>query len=126
MRARDAPFQFLRRALGDDAAMVQHGDAVGEVVGLIQVLGGQQNGDAIAYKLADDLPHCLAAPRVKAGRRLIQKDQPWPSHQCHGEVEAPLHSAGVGGGRLARRLDEVEAFQQFGGSRLPLGCPQMK
>jgi hypothetical protein len=39
MRAGHAPFQFVGRAQGDDAAMVQHGDAFGEVVGLLSHSG---------------------------------------------------------------------------------------
>jgi hypothetical protein len=46
VRAGDVPFQLLRRALGDDATLVQHGDAAGELVGLFQILRGQPNRDA--------------------------------------------------------------------------------
>ena len=37
-----------RRALGDDAAVVDDGDAVGELVGLVEVLRRQQHGGARA------------------------------------------------------------------------------
>src|SRR5713226_4019916 len=88
VRARDAPFQFLRRALGDYAAAVQHGDVVGELVGLLEVLGGQQNRYALGDKVADELPHDLAAPRVQACGGLVEEYQAWPPHQGHCDVEA--------------------------------------
>ena len=42
--AADAVLQLVRRALGDHLAVVDHGDAVGEAVGLVEVLGGEQHG----------------------------------------------------------------------------------
>src|SRR6266496_3997452 len=40
--------------------------------------------------------------------------------------EAALHAAGVGDRSLPRRLDQVEALQQPGGPRPPLGRRQMQ
>ena len=37
--AADAPFQLVGGALGDDAAVVEDGDPVGELVGLVEVPG---------------------------------------------------------------------------------------
>src|SRR5262249_30450684 len=76
VRSGDAPFELLWRALGDDVAAVEHGDAVGELVGLLQVLRGQQDGDALCDEVADELPHGLAAARVEAGGGLVEEDQP--------------------------------------------------
>ena len=36
--------------------MVDDGDPRGEAVGLVQVLGREQDGDAIARELGDDAP----------------------------------------------------------------------
>ena len=44
--ARDASLELLRRALGDDPAAVEDRDPVGELVGLVQVLGGEEDRDA--------------------------------------------------------------------------------
>ena len=40
------PLELRRRALRDHAAAVEDGDAVGQAVGLLQVLRGQEDGDA--------------------------------------------------------------------------------
>ena len=40
-------FELARRAHRDDQAMVEDGDAVGQPVGLLQVLGGEQHRGAV-------------------------------------------------------------------------------
>ncbi len=94
--------------------------------GCVSRLGSYQDGDALGDEVADELPHGVVAARVQAGGGLVQEDQPWPPHQGHRDVEAALHAAGVGGRGPPRRLDEVEALQQPGGPRPPLGRRQMQ
>ncbi len=94
---------------------LEHGDAVGELVGLLQVLGGEEDGDAVGDQLPDDPPHGVPGARVQTGGRLVEEDDPRGADQGHGDVEAALHTAGVGGRGLLRGLGEVEARQQFGG-----------
>ncbi len=50
--AGDAPLELVRGALGDDPAVVQHRDPVGELVGLVQVLGGEEDRHAVGHQLA--------------------------------------------------------------------------
>ena len=61
-------------ALGDHPAVVEHRDPVGQLVGLLQVLGGQEDGDAAGHQVPDDLPHVAAAARVQPGGRLVEED----------------------------------------------------
>ena len=103
-------------------AVVEHGDTVGEFVGFLQVLGGEEDGCAVGDEFADDLPHVVAAAGVQAGGGLVEEDDPGVADQRHREVQAALHAAGVGGGRLLRRLGEVEAFEQFGGDARALAA----
>ena len=42
--ARDAPLQLVRRALGDDAAVVDDQQPIGERVRLVEIVGGQEHG----------------------------------------------------------------------------------
>ena len=60
-----------RRPGGDDP------DPVGELVGLLQVLGGEEDGGALLVQLLDLLPDRLAADRVEAGGRLVEEQHPW-------------------------------------------------
>ncbi len=95
--------------------MVEDGDAVGELVGFLEVLGGEEDGDAAGDEFADDLPHGVAGAGVEAGGGFVEEDDPRAADEGHGDVEAALHAAGVGGGGLLRGVGEAEAFQQFGG-----------
>ena len=57
------------RALSDDATVVEYRDLVGQLVGLLEILGGEEDRDAVGDQLADDLPHGAAAARVQPGGR---------------------------------------------------------
>src|SRR6185437_8310924 len=116
------PLELVGGALGDDAAVVEHRDAVGEIIGLIQVLGGEEDGDAVGDQPADRLPHVAAAARVQAGGRLVEEQHLRLGDQAHGQVEAPPHTAGVGGHGLAGRVDQVELLEQ-GGRPAPAFAP---
>jgi len=89
----------------------------GELVGLLQVLGGEEDRDAAAGQVLDDLPHGAAAARVQAGGRLVEEDDPGVADQGHRQVELALHATGVGGDQLARRLGQAEPLEQLLGPR---------
>ena len=46
----DLGLERVRRALGDDPAAVDDPDAVGELVGLLEVLGGEEDGRALVVE----------------------------------------------------------------------------
>jgi hypothetical protein len=101
--------------------MVEHGDPVGELVGLVEVLRRQENRHAAGGQPADDLPHRVAAARVQAGRRLVEEDDPRVTDERHREVEPAPHAAGVRGDGPPGRLDQVEAVEQLGGAAATFG-----
>ena len=120
--AGDQPLELVRGALGDEPAVVEHGDPVGELVGLLEVLRGEEDRHAARDELADDLPHRAPAARVQAGRRLVEEDDPRVADERHREVEPAPHAARVGRGRLVGRLDEVEPLEQV--ARRAAGPPR--
>src|SRR5262249_2121094 len=61
-------------AVGDDAAVVDHDNPVGEPVRLVQVLRRQEHRGAVPDQLPDDRPDALPAGRVEAGRRLVEEE----------------------------------------------------
>jgi len=70
------PIRALRSAGVPDSAThaaVDDHDPVGEDVGLLQVLRGQQHGRAARHDVADRLPDLVARPRVQPGGRLVQE-----------------------------------------------------
>src|SRR5690606_8181919 len=58
----------------DEAALVDDRDPVGHLLGLLDVVGGQDDGDAGIAQAPDDLPHVAAQFHVDAGRRLVEEE----------------------------------------------------
>ena len=106
--------QLLRRAVRDHPAVVDHDDAVGQRVGLLEVLRRQQHGDALAEQLPDGLPHPLAARRVQAGRRLVEEQDRRPRHQRRRQVEPPAHAARVALHHPVGGVGQLELLEQLG------------
>ena len=94
--AADARLELARGALGDDEPVVDHRDGVGQRVGLVEVLRGEQHGGAVGDERADDVPHAQPAGGVEPGGRLVEEQHRRARHQAGGEVEAAAHAAGVG------------------------------
>ncbi len=113
MSTRHAALQLGRGALRHDPALVEHCDPIGELVRLVEILGGEQDGHPGRGELADDLPHGEAAAWVQAGGGLVQEDDPGLTDEGHGEIESPSHPARVGRQQLVGGVGEVELLQQF-------------
>ena len=75
--AADLVLQLVGRALGDHRADVDHRDPVGQLVGLLQVLRGEQERGAVGLELADELPHvdrgCAGRARSSARRGTARR-----------------------------------------------------
>ena len=112
-----------RRALGHDAAVVDDPDAVGEDVGLLQVLRGQEDGHAVlARQPADLAPERGAALDVEAGRRLVEEEDLRPVHERERQVEPALHPARVAAHLAVGGLAQADAAEQLVGALRPLGA----
>ncbi len=120
----DAPLELVGGALGRDGAAVEHRDPVGEPVGLLQVLGGEEDGDPVGDQAADDVPQAAAAARVQSGGGLVEEEQARVADQAHRQVEAAAHAPGVGGGRFAGGVGQGEPLQQVGGAPAPGAAAQ--
>jgi hypothetical protein len=86
-----APAQCPRRALGNDAPGGENGDPVGQVLRLVHVVSGEEDGLAESPEPGNDLPGGAARRRVEASGRLVQEDELWVADKGEGEIEpAPL------------------------------------
>ncbi len=120
--AADLGLQLARRALCDGATVVDDDDVVGELIGLFEVLGGQQQRGAGGDELADDVPEAEAAAGIEPGGGLVEEQHRRRRDQRHREVEPAAHAAGVGLDAAVGGVGEVEALEQLAGpsrGRLP-------
>jgi hypothetical protein len=78
----------------NDLALVDHADAVGHVLGFLNVMRGQDDGHAGGAQIAHHLPHVLAQFDVDAGGRLVEEQDLRLMRERLGDEHAPLHAAG--------------------------------
>ena len=114
--AADLGLERGRGAGRDDAAVVEHDEVVGELLGLLQVLRGQQHGGAVDGQRADLVPDLVAVAGVQPGGRLVEEQHVRAADEAHGEVEPAAHAPGVGAHPAARGVGEAEPRDQFGGA----------
>ena len=112
--APQARLELVGAALGDDPAVVEQRDPVRQLVRLGQVLGGEQDRDALVGQLPDRPPELLPAARVEPGGRLVEEEQRGPRDHADREVEAPAHAARVGLHPPVAGVLEAELGQQRG------------
>ena len=77
----------------DELALVDDADAVGHLLGLLDVVGGQDDGDAVVAHRAHQLPHVAPQLDVDAGRRLVEEQDLRLVRQGLGDHVAALHAA---------------------------------
>jgi hypothetical protein len=94
--------------------VVDYRDPVREPVGLLEVLGGEEDGDAGVAQAGDGVPDVAAAARVEAGGRLVEEHDRGLGDEAEREVEPPLHASGVGRDAAVGGVGEVEALEQRG------------
>ena len=124
MSSRSPPtwlFSSRGRPFRDHQALVDHRDAVGEPVGLVEDLRGEQHRRAPRDERLDRIPELDAAADVQSGGRLVEEQDRRPGDQRGGQVEAAAHPARIGANETVGGVGEVEGGQQLPrpGTRLP-------
>ena len=109
---RSSALSDVRGALGDDPAAVDDPDVVGELVGLLQVLGGEEDGRPVVVEGPHLLPDRFAADRVEAGGRLVEEEHARLVDEGRGEVEAALHPARVAADAAVGGVGEADPLEQ--------------
>ena len=112
--AGDLRLEVVGGVAGDDPALVDDQDPVGQRVGLVEVVGGQEHRRAAARPQAlDVLPEVGPRLRVQAGGRLVEEDQRRVVDQAHHDVEAALLAAGHVLGHPLPEALELELVEQL-------------
>ena len=99
-------------------AVVHDHDALGELVGLVEVVRGEEDRRAGRPAQVDDvLPEVGAAVRVEAGRRLVEEQQLGAVDEPERDVEPALLAARERLHLPVRDLVELERLDELGGPR---------
>ncbi len=114
-RAADLGLQFGRSSLAHDHTVVDDRDALGELIGLLQVLRGQQHGRSVVVESSDLLPQRDPTHRVESGGRLVEEQDRRLVDQRQREVETAPHPARVGADSAIAGRGEADPFEQFVG-----------
>ncbi len=100
-------------AFEEDAAVVDHGDAVTSF-GLVEVTGGDDDGDFFADdQVVDDNPQIAAGDRIYAGGGFIEDEDSRVMDEGTAEGEFLLHSAGELTGESVLEIRELGNFQEL-------------
>ena len=87
---------------------------MGEAVGLLQVLGGEEDGDALLGAEAVHVaPDRLAADGVQAGGGLVKEEDGGAVDEGGGEVEAAFHPTRVGADGAVGGVLEVDDGEEL-------------
>ncbi len=82
-------------ALGDDAAVADDDEVVGDDLDLVEQVRGEQHGGAAVGVVAQQVPHPPDAGRVEPVGRLVEDEHLGLADQGCGDPEALAHPEGV-------------------------------
>src|SRR5581483_11576459 len=85
--------ELARRALRDDATIVEDEHAIAELRRLLHVVRREEHRRAGAVQLAELLPHEVAGLRVEPGGRLVEHEELRPVDERASDRQAPLEAA---------------------------------
>ena len=87
--------ELVGRALRDDLAVIDDGDAVGDALGFLHVMRGEEDGDLLLFvEFLDVGPELVAGLRVQAERGLVEEDDLGRVQQAARDFQTPPHAAG--------------------------------
>ena len=95
--------ELCGRALADDASVVDDRESVAQLVGLLEVLRGEEDGGASLVDAPHLVPDRQPARRVEPGGRLVEEQHLGLVHERRREVEPAFHAARVALDHAGRR-----------------------
>src|SRR3569833_1739705 len=109
---------LLGRPLGDDDAVVEHADALGNAHYETRIMLDQQHGDAeLVADPGDETDELAFLALGKAGRRFVEQQQPGHRRQRPGNLDPALVAVGERAGiTLPLLFRDAREAQAFGGT----------
>ena len=112
--AADLRLEGVGGALGDELALIDDSEVVGELIGLLEVLGGEEDRHAlVAGEVGDLVPEGGAALDVEARGRFVQEEDPRPVQKRQRQVESALHASRVVADLAVGRIGEADTLDQL-------------
>ena len=105
--------ELPRRSLGHDLGLVHDHEVVAQLLGLVHVVGRDDERRAAALELIEALPQQVARLGVQAGRRLVEDDEVRLVDERAGDRQAPLHAAGQGLDLVLGALVELDELEEL-------------
>jgi hypothetical protein len=91
--------------------------------GLLEVLGGQEDGDLVLAREPSNLvPERRAALDVEPGRRLVEEENARAMHERHCEIQSALHPARIAADLAVGRMRQSDARDQLVGALVTLAA----
>ena len=87
--------QLVLGALGDDLAVADDDDLVGDALDLVEQVRAEQHGAALVGVAAQQVAHPADAGRVEAVGRLVEDEDLGVAEERVGDAEALAHAEGV-------------------------------
>ena len=111
-------FQLGRGPLDDDLALRDDGEPVGQLVGFLEVVRGEEDRQRLCLREPRNLvPHRDARLRVEPRRRLVEEEHARAVHQAERDVEAAAHPARVVLDDAVGGVRDADELEQLGGAR---------
>jgi hypothetical protein len=108
-------YRLFRGVAGHDPAAVDDGQPVTQPLGLVEVMGGQQDRDAGALAQGcDRVEQVMADPGVQADCRLVEEQDPGCRQQGPDDLEPAPLSAAVSGDRAVEQAGQAHRGGQLG------------
>ncbi|OJF83257.1 hypothetical protein NS14008_34290 [Nocardia seriolae] len=117
----DAAGELIGGTVGDDAPAREDQDAVRQLLGLVQIVGGEQDGGVVVVGQAvHQIVEFAACLRIEARGRLVQEQQFGTADNADGHVQAPALTAGQRHHLGVGVLGEPDRGDEFVGVPRPL------
>ena len=109
----DGRLQPLGGVDGRDPAMVDDGHPVAGEVRLLDVVGGEEDGDPLIGELPDHPPDDEVTLDIEARGWFVEEEEPGMAHKPHRKGEPPLHPLGEPVGEIVLPAEEVEGREEL-------------
>ena len=97
-----------------DAPVLHDGHAVGQRLGLVQVVRGEEHGHGASAQAVQHLVHLAARARVETDGGLVEEQQLRGMERAGRDIHAPLHAARQRSHRIFRAVREAGPRERSG------------